>query len=110
MGRHRRRLSRGRLPLPRGRRASPAPSRPAIRRRGEPLSYYVKNLALNTNVVAPLGLVVAPLLLGASALFASAKAARATARAKLAFVAPAGLWIATMASRAHKEERFLYPA
>ena len=63
----------------------------------EPLSYYVKNLLLNLNIVAPLGMIAVPLcLLGR----------RYTI---MGILSPLLLWLAITFPRPHKEERFLFP-
>lgn len=66
----------------------------------EPLSYYVKNLLLNLNYVAPVGLVgaVVPLLTWMR-----------WWKDGWALILPMYLWLAIVAPRPHKEERFLFP-
>mmetsp|Transcript_4555 Transcript_4555/g.12676 ORF Transcript_4555/g.12676 Transcript_4555/m.12676 type:complete len:595 (+) Transcript_4555:111-1895(+) len=66
----------------------------------EPASYYVKNLLLNWNIVAPLGLCVLPLVI-----FSQKKNLNEIA----IMVAPLYLWLAITVPRPHKEERFLFP-
>ena len=72
----------------------------------EPASYYLKNLALNWNVVFALG-AAGPLLAALIAVFTPGK--RAAALAYLRWVSGGALWAALMFSQPHKEERFLYP-
>jgi alpha-1,2-mannosyltransferase len=66
----------------------------------EPLSYYIKNLLLNFNYVAPVGLVgaIVPLLTWMR-----------WWKDGWALILPLYLWIAIVAPRPHKEERFLFP-
>ncbi|CAM9447619.1 unnamed protein product [Chrysoparadoxa australica] len=73
----------------------------------EPLSYYVKNLVLNTNVVFLLALALAPLAF--LTWLAGSRRQWAAMRTKALFASPAFIWLALMASKPHKEERFLYP-
>lgn len=66
----------------------------------EPFSYYVKNLILNFNVVAPLayaGIVVNPFLSGKNI------------RCMIGISIPLFIWTFVFGSQPHKEERFLYP-
>ncbi|VEU36826.1 unnamed protein product [Pseudo-nitzschia multistriata] len=72
----------------------------------EPLSYYAKNLLLNLNYVAPVGLAgIFPLIWS---LFRS-RSLSLTWIAGLNLMVPLYLWLAVVAPRPHKEERFLYP-
>ncbi|KAG7372265.1 Alg9-like mannosyltransferase family-domain containing protein [Nitzschia inconspicua] len=64
----------------------------------EPLSYYIKNILLNFNYVAVIGLMgtmAAPLLLASNDL--------------TLLLLPMLTWIVIVAPRPHKEERFLFP-
>eukprot|EP00934_Nitzschia_sp_Nitz4_P000889 Nitzschia sp. Nitz4//scaffold291_size36643//2695//4605//NITZ4_007758-RA/size36643-processed-gene-0.24-mRNA-1//-1//CDS//3329546112//889//frame0 len=64
----------------------------------EPLEYYVKNLLLNFNYVAILGVLSLPFfLIGKRNRFLAI------------LVAPLYIWLALLGPRPHKEERFLYP-
>lgn len=84
----------------------------------EPLSYYAKNLLLNLNLAAVLALALPALLLAslaagqnkAPAAAAWSGATAAECGQALLFASPAAVWLAVMASRPHKEERFLYVA
>jgi hypothetical protein len=72
----------------------------------EPVSYYVKNLFLNTGLAWLLTL-LSPLVVGLDVLV--------TRRGDiddrfLVMAASCLLWLALLFSRPHKEERFLYPA
>ena len=71
----------------------------------EPLSYYVKNIALNFNFVGLLGIVAPPMLTVKLLL------RRASSRDSSKFLAllPMYLWMAIVFPRPHKEERFLFP-
>lgn len=66
----------------------------------EPLSFYVKNLLLNLNVAAPLGLLAFPFALGYR---------RAVLSDLLVLLSPLYLWLLITLPRPHKEERFLFP-
>jgi alpha-1,2-mannosyltransferase len=72
----------------------------------EPASFYVKNLALNWNVVFALG-AAGPVF--AALLVACTPGKRAAALAFLRWVAGGLLWAGVMFAQPHKEERFLYP-
>ena len=71
----------------------------------EPWSFYLKNLLLNFNVALPLALLLPPVLAALPWPHWSLRAKREV----LLFTSPAFLWLAVMASRPHKEERFLFP-
>jgi alpha-1,2-mannosyltransferase len=73
----------------------------------EPLSYYVKNLLLNLNYTAILGMCALPiyLLLGA----AQDRRRRQSDGITIATLASLYPWVAITFPRPHKEERFLYP-
>ena len=80
----------------------------------EPLSYYVKNLALNWNAVAVLGLLSLPLVLlsgGAQGAFSvSSSSSKSPSSSGIGWVLlPLYLWLAVVVPRPHKEERFLFP-
>jgi alpha-1,2-mannosyltransferase len=68
----------------------------------EPVSYYVKNLLLNTNVVAILGLLAA-MVYPIYSLLASSNGRT------WAMLATIPAWLAVTVPRPHKEERFLFP-
>ena len=91
--------------------------------------YYIKNLILNWNGVAVMGMCAIPVLLG-SMMFSNSNASaswRASANASVSaqkkdgcvysyskgnmvvILLPAVLWIGIVFSRPHKEERFLFP-
>ncbi|KAL7518547.1 hypothetical protein ACHAWX_003364 [Stephanocyclus meneghinianus] len=82
----------------------------------EPLSYYVKNLALNFNFAAALGLFSLPIL-AFRLLFRKlcnnrhelAEAARRADSLKILGLVPMYIWLAVVLPRPHKEERFLFP-
>jgi alpha-1,2-mannosyltransferase len=64
----------------------------------EPLSYYIKNMLLNLNyvaVVGMLGAVLSPLMFASNELWY--------------LLLPMLTWVAVVAPRPHKEERFLFP-
>ncbi len=63
----------------------------------EPISYYIKNLLLNLNIVAPLGMMALPICL---------LCRRYTI---LGILSPLVLWLTITFPRPHKEERFLFP-
>jgi alpha-1,2-mannosyltransferase len=68
----------------------------------EPASFYLKNLSVNLNILLPLSLLL-PLALPLLPFGARGRLDTA------AFASPAFLWLAVMLTRAHKEERFLFP-
>ena len=70
----------------------------------EPLSYYVKNLLLNFNFVALLGIISLPLVLGRKLQYSSASDGL-----KILMLIPMYIWMAIVFPRPHKEERFLFP-
>jgi alpha-1,2-mannosyltransferase len=65
----------------------------------EATSYYVKNLLVNLNFVAPLGLVVLPLI----------SFTQLRDWDLVTLLSPLYLWLAVVVPRPHKEERFLFP-
>lgn len=65
----------------------------------EPLSYYIKNMILNFNIVFPLS------VLGIVRNLFS----RSRTQTTIAVSIPLGLWLAVFFGQPHKEERFLYP-
>jgi alpha-1,2-mannosyltransferase len=69
----------------------------------EPFSYYVKNLLLNCNLVAPLGVVALPIQLLSRKTFTSKDWNVVTVLSCLY------VWFAITLPRPHKEERFLFP-
>lgn len=69
----------------------------------EPASFYFKNLSLNFNYVAILGMLFLPL----SMLLRFCK--RPLPTSLIVLVAPLYLWLAIVVPRPHKEERFLFP-
>jgi len=72
----------------------------------EPLSYYIKNLLLNFNCVALVGVAgIVPLLLP----FLRFDSQSPTWIEGCILMAPLYLWLAVVVPRPHKEERFLYP-
>jgi len=92
----------------------------------EPLSYYVKNLLLNFNVVGLLGMGSLPILLGRKLLARSCSFPRIAAALfrgdddddrnssasdslKILVLIPMYIWMAIVFPRPHKEERFLFP-
>lgn len=72
----------------------------------EPLSFYIKNLALNWNLVFLCG-ALGPLFALLLALCTPGK--RAAALRFLKWVSGGLLWVAVMFAQPHKEERFLIP-
>lgn len=73
----------------------------------EPFSYYLKNLALNFNVVSLLGVMALPLVL---LLRCGGCSRDSEALGMEAFLLlPMYIWMALLFPRPHKEERFLYP-
>jgi len=87
----------------------------------EPLSYYVKNLLLNFNVVGLLGILSLPILLGRKLLASSFPrttlfclgdghfTSGASDSLKILMLVPMYIWMAIVFPRPHKEERFLFP-
>lgn len=71
----------------------------------EPLSYYIKNIALNFNLVGFFGVVAMPILLVKILL----KRSNSNDSLKLLGLVPMYLWMAIVLPRPHKEERFLFP-
>jgi len=74
----------------------------------EPLSYYIKNIFLNLNFVSVLGIVALPVV-GVKALVQNRQANDSTFSAKMLLLLPMYIWLAIVAPRPHKEERFLFP-
>lgn len=85
----------------------------------EPLSYYVKNLALNFNFAAALGLFSLPILAfklsfrklcnNRHELAEANDLARRADSLKILGLVPMYIWLAVVLPRPHKEERFLFP-
>jgi len=73
----------------------------------EPLSYYLKNLLLNFNLVAILGVLSLPLVL-LKTLTAKNKN-NTTSSMEILVLIPMYIWMAIVLPRPHKEERFLFP-
>ena len=73
----------------------------------EPISYYLKALVLNTSLAFPLSCLSVPAL--AVATF-KGWAKNEHILERLTISCTLVLWLAVLFSRAHKEERFLYPA
>ena len=73
----------------------------------EPFSYYVKNLALNFNVVSVLGVVALPLVWLMK--FGKGHRSSHTFWVETLLLSPMYIWMALLFPRPHKEERFLYP-
>ena len=69
----------------------------------EPASFYFKNLSLNFNYAAVLGVLFLPL----STLLRFCR--RPLPTSLIVLIAPLYLWLATVVPRPHKEERFLFP-
>jgi len=85
----------------------------------EPTSYYIKNLLLNFNGVAILGLVSLPVVVLVSFLFSSSdednknETTTSSSTSSLllllgVLLTPLYLWLALVVPRPHKEERFLF--
>jgi alpha-1,2-mannosyltransferase len=84
----------------------------------EPLSYYVKNLLLNFNFVALLGIISLPIVLGRKLLASyfprtlfrgDHYSPGASDGLKILMLIPMYIWMAIVFPRPHKEERFLFP-
>jgi alpha-1,2-mannosyltransferase len=77
----------------------------------EPLSYYVKNLALNFNVVAFLGVAGLPLLMMKmlTQRVLHGQTGVESDRLKILVLIPMYIWLGIVLPRPHKEERFLFP-
>lgn len=71
----------------------------------EPLSYYIKNVALNFNIGGLLGVVALPILLVRMLIRGSIS----DDNLKLLGLVPMYIWMAIVLPRPHKEERFLFP-
>jgi alpha-1,2-mannosyltransferase len=67
----------------------------------EPVSYYVKNLLLNLNLVAPLGLLALPIQLLSTKCHKDWNV--------VTMLSCIYVWMAITVPRPHKEERFLFP-
>lgn len=74
----------------------------------EPLSYYIRNLLLNFNYTAILGIVSLPLLL-VIRIVACRPLRRRGGLDVVWVLLPMYLWMAVVFLRPHKEERFLFP-
>jgi alpha-1,2-mannosyltransferase len=82
----------------------------------EPASFYMNNMILNLNLVAPLALLT-PLALLLTVAFGSTRDVPLTpgvprgqqAVRQCVVLSAGGLWLCLMFSKAHKEERFLFP-
>ncbi len=72
----------------------------------EPWTYYVKNLALNFNYVL-VGVAVLPILLWKQLL--QRKDTKDKDPLMIVVLLPMYVWLAVVAPRPHKEERFLFP-
>jgi alpha-1,2-mannosyltransferase len=70
-------------------------------------SYYIKNLLLNWNMVAILGIIVWPLILFCKCLNMALE--MQDKQLTMLIAMPMFLWFLTVFPRSHKEERFLYP-
>ena len=73
----------------------------------EPLSYYAKNLFLNLNFVSILGLFALPVVVLKRLL--TSRPTTDAFTSKLLVLLPMYVWLAIVAPRPHKEERFLFP-
>ena len=73
----------------------------------EPLSYYAKNLFLNLNFVSILGLFALPVVV-LKRLLTNCPTTEAFT-SKMLVLLPMYVWLAIVAPRPHKEERFLFP-
>jgi alpha-1,2-mannosyltransferase len=67
----------------------------------EPTSYYIKNLFLNLNLLAPMGIIGLPVLV-----FSRNQPAKADL---VTMIVTLYTWLAITVPRPHKEERFLFP-
>jgi len=74
----------------------------------EPLSYYIRNLLLNFNYTAILGIVSLPLLM-VSRIVARRPLRRRGGLDVVWVLLPMYLWMGIVFPRPHKEERFLFP-
>jgi len=88
----------------------------------EPLSYYIKNLVLNLNYVAVVGIAgILPLMWSLLVRFNSGRNINSNNNKQISpsssstwkdgwiLMVPLYLWLAVVVPRPHKEERFLYP-
>ena len=73
----------------------------------EPLSYYAKNLFLNLNFVSILGILALPVVVLKRVLQRSPTTE--VFISKMLVLLPMYIWLAIVAPRPHKEERFLFP-
>ena len=71
----------------------------------EPLSYYVKNVALNFNLLGLLGMIALPIL----AVRLLLRRPSSADNLKFLGLLPMYVWMAIVLPRPHKEERFLFP-
>ncbi len=82
----------------------------------EDVSYYVKNLILNWNGFAVMGILALPFILIKQIICMVYRKSKSNVKEELSFgrslavlLLPAYLWVAVVFSRPHKEERFLFP-
>ncbi|KAL7534271.1 hypothetical protein ACHAXR_005767 [Thalassiosira sp. AJA248-18] len=83
----------------------------------EPMSYYIKNLLLNFNLVALLGIISLPLVLlkkmverfFPKALSGNGDNGNHSDSMEILLLIPMYIWMAIVLPRPHKEERFLFP-
>ena len=86
----------------------------------EPTSYYVRNLLLNFNYVAILGIISLPLIAISRMIIASSSSSTHDGRelnggavgpwgGALSILVPMYVWLIVVVPRPHKEERFLFP-
>ena len=80
----------------------------------EPLSYYIKNLLLNFNFVALLGVLSLPIIMVKKLVERFFSVAfdndhKMCNSVEVLVLAPMYVWMAIVFSRPHKEERFLFP-
>jgi alpha-1,2-mannosyltransferase len=73
----------------------------------EDSSYYIKNLLLNWNLVAFLGIIISPLIICCK--FWTMRLHVWDKQVMIIILIPMFLWLVTVFPRPHKEERFLYP-
>ncbi|KAL3770479.1 hypothetical protein ACHAW5_001492 [Stephanodiscus triporus] len=75
----------------------------------EPISYYVRNLLLNFNYVALLGVASVPIASLSWTIGSRPPARVGVAALLLSVLSPMYVWMAAIFPRPHKEERFLFP-
>lgn len=82
----------------------------------EPLSYYVKNLLLNFNLAAILGIISLPMICFKKLVntfttqtMDDASSSDKTCSLEVLVLVPMYIWMSIVLPRAHKEERFLFP-